>query len=198
MRMIFPVALALSALLGAACLTDDVRQAYPGAPLPANETCVLRVPAMLDVRAIDGVPTDWSLRIKKGNLQTITLLPGSHRLLVRYYDPTADESRREPYEVDRMDVTLVANPQSVHELKYETWTRNMDMQRAKQKVRVWVEQVSPGVPRATPAAVVGASATGQEKAAPAGGARMDALQNEWNMLAPPERASFRKWLLAQP
>ena len=131
--------LAATALLGAGCLSDDIHQAYPGAPLAADQTCTLFVPAMLDVQAIDGVPMDWSLRMKKGKRQELHLIAGHHRLLVRYYDATADESKHEVYEVDRLEVLLVANPQSVHELKYDTWALNLEMRRAREKVRVWVE-----------------------------------------------------------
>jgi hypothetical protein len=136
--------LAMCVLLGAGCVSEGVRQAYAGAALPDSETCALVVPAMLDVRAIDGVPTDWSLRVKSESARTLRLLPGTHRLWVRYYDPSADEKRREVYEVDRIEVTLQAAAQSVHELRYETWTRNMEMQRARQKVRVWVATIPPG------------------------------------------------------
>jgi hypothetical protein len=146
MKSLVSLALFLCALAGGGCLTADVRQAYPGAPLPAAETCALRVPAMLDVRAVDGVRTDWSLRVKQGSSQLLRLPAGTRRLLVRYYDPTADESRREVYEQDNIEVLLQANPQSEHELKYETWTRNLEMQRARQKVRVWVEPAGAGLP----------------------------------------------------
>ena len=146
MRTALLAALAVSALLGAGCLSDDIRQAYPGAPLPADETCTLRVPAMLDVRSIDGVPTAWSLRLKKGSMQELSLLPGNHRLLVRYYDPTADDALHEVYEADRIEVSLAANPKSVHELKYDTWARNPELRKAKEKVRIWVVELSPGVP----------------------------------------------------
>ena len=81
MKAALPGLLMVLALLGAGCLTDDIRQAYPGAPLPADETCTLFVPAMLDVRSIDGVPMDWSMRIKRGKMQELSLLPGNHRLL---------------------------------------------------------------------------------------------------------------------
>jgi len=127
-------------LLGAGCLTEDLRQAYPGAPLPANEICTLRVPAMLDVQAIDSVSTDWSLRIRKGDVQVLQMMPGHHRLLVRYYDPTADESNQEVYQVDHIAVDFTAKPQSVHELRYETWAHNPEMRRAREKVRVWAVQ----------------------------------------------------------
>ena len=139
-------ALTVSALLVAGCLTNDVRQAYPGAPLPADETCTLLVPAMLDVRSIDGVHTDWSLRLKKGAMQELSLMPGKHRLLIRYYDPTADEALHEVYEADRIEGALAANAKSVHELKYDTWARNPELRKAKEKVRVWVVELSPGVP----------------------------------------------------
>ena len=81
--------------IGAGCQTADFHQAYPGAPLPAEETCMLRVPAILDVQSIDGVPTEWSLRFKKSEFQELSLVAGNHHLLVRYNDPTADESRQE-------------------------------------------------------------------------------------------------------
>ena len=150
---------------------------------------------MLDVRAIDGVATDWSLRVKKGKMQELRMIPGNHRLLIRYYDATADESKHEVYEADRLEVALVANPQSVHELKYDTWAHNPDLRRAKEKVRVWVEQVSPGVP-AAPAA--GAAPAGTADVTAAGSGRVEALKNSWNTLAPTERETFLKWLLAQP
>ena len=201
MKIAFRCMLAAVAALGAGCFSNDFHQAYPGAPLLPEETCTLRVPAMLDVRAIDGVATDWSLRVKKGPMQELSLLSGAHQLLVRYYDPTADESRQEIYEVDRIAVAFQANPKSVHELQYETWTRNAEMRRAKQKVRVWVTQIDPGQPVPAPRAAVsapvstGAPAAGQPMAR---GARGETLQSAWNGLTPGERETFLKWLLAQP
>lgn len=150
MKSIVPWLPLVCALACGGCLNGDVRQGYPGAALPVDETCTLQVPAMLDVRAVDGVRTDWSLRVKQGRTQSLRLPAGTHRLVVRYYDPTADESRREVYAMDGIEVLLQANRQSEHVLKYETWTRNLDMQRARQKVRIWVETVSAGVPPATP------------------------------------------------
>ena len=197
MKTVFRLVLAAVAALGTGCLSNDFHQAYPGAPLPPEETCTLRVPAMLDVRAIDGVPTDWNLRVRKGAMQELSLLPGTHRLLLRYYDPTADESRQEIYEVDRLDVAFQANPQSVHELQYETWVRNPDMRHAKQKVRVWVVQVSPGQPVPAPrAAVLSPFSTAGQPGS--GSTRVETLQGGWNGLSPAERESFLKWLLAQP
>ena len=206
MKSICLTILAALALLGAGCLSDDIRQAYPGAPLSADETCMLRVPAMLDVQAIDGVPTDWSMRVKRGRMQDLSLLPGNHRLLIRYYDATADESKHEVYEADRLEVVLMANPRSVHELKYETWARNPEMRRAKEKVRVWLEQVSSGVPTSPrPAAAAGRAPSAASVApsepsagAAAAGNRVETLKNSWNTLAPAERETFLKWLLAQP
>ena len=138
MKTVCLTALAAAALLLCGCLSNDFRQVYAGAPLPADETCTLLVPAMLDVRAIDGVSTDWSLRLKKGRMQELSMLPGHHRLLIRYYDPTADESRHEIYEADRIEVTFDAKPRSVHEMKYDTWAHNPELRRNKEKVRVWV------------------------------------------------------------
>ncbi len=201
MKAALPGLLMVLALLGAGCLTDDIRQAYPGAPLPADETCTLFVPAMLDVRSIDGVPMDWSMRIKRGKMQELSLLPGNHRLLIRYYDPTADESRQEIYEVDRIELSLAANPKSVQELKYDTWTHNAALRQAREKVRVWVEQISPGVPmapRTTFSARAAAMAPGASDGPVTGTARMDAMKNNWQSLTPAEREAYLKWLLAQP
>ncbi len=196
MKITCHLVLAAVAALGAGCFSNDFHQAYPGAPLLPEETCTLRVPAMLDVRAIDGVPTSWSLRMKKGAMQELSLLPGHHQLLVRYYDPTADESRQEIYEVDRIEVALQANPQSVHELQYETWTRNAEMRRAREKVRIRVVEISPGKPSPDPRAAVQRPTPAGQPAL--GGARIDALQNGWNGLTPADRETFLKWLLAQP
>jgi hypothetical protein len=146
MKPLLTTALAACALLGAGCFSSAVLQSYSGAPLPATETCTLRVPSLLELRAIDGVPTDWSLRIKKDPVQLLSLRAGRHRLLVKYYDPTADESRYEVYEAGPFETIFVGDPGSVQELKYETSNSNSELRKTRQKARVWVEQVSPGTP----------------------------------------------------
>lgn len=199
MKPVLWIALIMPAMFGGGCLSPDIHQAYPGAPLPAEQTCTLLVPAMLDVRSIDGVPTDWSLRLKKGGMQELSMIPGRHRLLVRYYDPTADESRQEVYQEDRIDVLLDANPGSAHELKYDTWTYNPELRKAREKVRVWVMEISPGVPAAVPRVPVAEEpVTGRADVPAVGSTRMDALKSQWNTLTPPERDSFQKWQQTQP
>ena len=202
MKKVCVAALTLSALLGAGCLTESIHQAYAGAPLPAHETCTLRVPAMLDVRGVDGVPMDWSLRVKQGSVQELSLLPGNHQLWVRYYDPTADATKQEIYEADRILVSFNANPESVSELKYETWTHNPELRKAKEKVHVWVVQLAPGVAAAPQAgkraAVVAPPTSATAGTSAAGNTKLDGAKTDYNSLAPAERETFLKWLLAQP
>ena len=144
MKTLLLTTLTACALLGAGCFSSDVHQAYAGAPLPADMTCTLQVPGLLEVRAIDGVPTDWSLRIKKAQVQVLSLLAGGHRLQVKYYDPTADESRHEVYEAGPFELSFVGDAGSVHELKYETVQSNPELRKTGQKARVWLDQVKPG------------------------------------------------------
>lgn len=151
MKTILTTALFACALLGTGCLTSEVRQTYPGAPQPADKTCTLHVPDILEVRAIDGVPTDWSLRIRKEPVQELSLLSGGHRLQVKYYDPTADESRHVIYDAGPFEVAFVGDARSVYELKYETAKTSPELRKTSQKVRVWVVQVKPGTPVAAPA-----------------------------------------------
>ena len=132
------------------------------------------------------------------------MAPGNHRLLVRYYDPTADESRQEIYEVDRIAVALTANPKSVHELQYDTWTHDPELRKTGEKVRVWVVELAPGMPAASPAAAAAPVASvrvatpGSNGGPDAGSAGIDSMKCRWNALTPAERESFRTWLLAQP
>jgi len=186
MKTMLSTALAACALLGAGCLSSKVHQAYPGAPQPVDRTCILRVPYLLEVRAIDGVPADWSLRIKNDSVQKLSLLSGGHRLQIRYYDPTADESRHEIYDAGPFDVTFVGDAGSVHELKYETSKSNPELRTTNQKVRVWVKQLKPGTAASAIAPV-----------SPASGG-VEVMKKNWNTMSPAERETFRKWLLSQP
>ena len=199
MKFLLPTMLTACALLGAGCLSSEVRQAYSGAPQPADKTCTLHVPDILEVRAIDGVPTDWNLRIRKEPVQELILLSGGHRLQVKYYDPTADESRHEIYDAGPFEVAFVGDGRSVYELKYETAKTSPDLRKSGQKVRVWVVQVKPGKPAAAarpPTVSVSAPMPVPAPAAP--GAGVDGMKNNWNSMSPAERDAFRKWLLAQP
>jgi len=127
----------VAAALVSGC-ASTVYQAYPGAPLPPAETCVLVVPALLDVVAIDHAPLDRMLRLKTTSEQRLALLPGDHTLQVRYYDPSADESRRELYMAGPVVVHFKAAPQGVYELRFETSRENPALRRTPDKFRAWV------------------------------------------------------------
>ena len=152
MKISLPAMLATCVLLGAGCFSPDVHQVYLGEPQPPEKTCTLLVPGLLEIRAIDGVPADWRLRIKRASMQELSLLAGSHYVLVKYYDPTADESRHEVYEDAPVVITFLGDCGSVHELKYETALQHPELRSAGRKVHIWAAQVHPGL-HAPPAAL---------------------------------------------
>lgn len=128
---------AMLALAG--CMSSAVHQAYAGAPLPPEETCVLAVPALLDVVAIDGAPMERMLRVKTGSEQRLSLLPGDHLLQVRYYDPTADESRHELYMAGPVLVRFKAAARGAYALQFETSRENPSLKHTPEKFRAWVD-----------------------------------------------------------
>lgn len=135
--------LMVALLLLAGCMSTAVHQVYPGAALPPEETCVLTVPALLDVVAIDGVQMDRMLRLKTGSEQRLSLLPGNHLLQVRYYDPTADESRHELYMAGPVVVRFKAAAKGSYALQFETSLQNPALKRTPDKFRAWVNDGSP-------------------------------------------------------
>lgn len=196
MKCLYASLLLLSVLLGAGCLSSDVHQAYPGAALAANETCTLQVPGELEVRAIDGIPTDWSLRIRKDPVQTLSLVAGGHRLQVKYYDPTADESKHEIYDAGPFDLSFVGSAGSVHALRFETVKTNPELRKTNQKVLVWVDRIKAGQVAAAVQPVAPVVPLGTPAAAPTAGA--DEMQSQWRRMSPAERENFRKWVQTQP
>jgi len=139
----------IAAVLLSGCASTSTYQAYPGAPLPPDETCVLVVPALLDVVAIDGAPMERLLRMKLGSEQQLLLLPGAHTLQVRYYDPTADESRHELYMAGPVIVRFQAEPRGVYRLRFETSLENPALRRTHDKFRAWIGDSAPEIQTVT-------------------------------------------------
>lgn len=182
---------------------------YEGEERLAGEVAHLELPHIAQLRSVDGLPLNRLGRMTTSETTTYTLLPGRHKLAVRYHeiwpisddehetlasDPVVIEGTFEAGAVYRIEVQA---PRDIKDARVFIIKPVIGLSKVSEKPTSHKHTKSalsaaPTVPAsesATPAPVE------TEETLPAAGASLKELKQSWRKANPQERKTFRKWIV---